>query len=201
MNTHTRKKMMAALAAVGILGGAWIGQARPAPEFTLTDSNGNTHSLADFKGHYVVLEWINHDCPFVKKFYNAGKMQDWQQKYAEKDVVWLSICSSAPGKQGHLSADGWNEITAKMEAAPAAVLIDEDGGVGKAYEAKTTPHMFVINPEGEIIYEGAIDDKPTTKIEDIEGATNYVKAALKAAMAGEPVETASTPPYGCSVKY
>lgn len=174
---------------------------KPAPGFTLTDSEGKEHSLADFKGKYVVLEWVNYDCPFVRKHYRSGNMQQLQKTYRDKGVVWLSICSSAPGKQGHFELDDLKERIAEEEATPTAYLIDADGIVGKEYEAKTTPHMFVINPEGNLIYAGAIDDIASTDRDDIDKATNYVKAALDAGMAGEPVVVQSTKSYGCSVKY
>lgn len=174
---------------------------KPAPDFTLTDSNGKTHTLSGYKGKYVVLEWINFECPFVKKHYNSGNMQKLQKKYAEKGVVWLAICSSAPDKQGYFEAERINALVKENEAAMAAYLIDAEGTVGQMYGAKTTPHMYVIDPEGKLIYAGGIDDKPSTNLEDIEPATNYVVAALKAAMAGKPVETKTARPYGCSVKY
>jgi len=172
-----------------------------APKFTLTDTNGSSHNLSDFKGKYVVLEWVNHGCPFVKKFYNPGKMQEFQKTWTGKDVVWLSICSSAPGKQGHMSAEEWNEKIKATGTKATAVLMDEDGTVGQQYGAKTTPHMYVIDPKGTLIYAGAIDDKKSTDPADIEGATNYVHQALQEAMAGKGVSTTSTAPYGCSVKY
>jgi peroxiredoxin len=178
---------------------ATVGQ--PAPGFTLTDTNGKEHNLSDFKGKHVVLEWINHDCPFVKKHYNEGHMQQLQKDYTGKGVVWLSICSSAEGKQGHYSPDKWNAVTAEKGAKPTAVLLDADGTVGKAYAAKTTPHMYVIDPEGILIYAGAIDSVRSTNPGDIEGAENYVRSALDSALAGNKVATPSTPPYGCSVKY
>jgi peroxiredoxin len=172
-----------------------------APAFTLTDTKGKQHNLADYKGKYVVLEWVNFGCPFVKKHYESGNMQATQKKAVEKGVVWLSVCSSAKFKQGHMSAAGWNEEIADRKLASTAVLLDESGAVGKAYGAKTTPHMYIVNPDGVLIYKGAIDDKPTTNKEDVPGARNYVLAALDESMAGKPVSMASTTPYGCSVKY
>jgi peroxiredoxin len=173
----------------------------PAPAFTLTDTKGKQHNLADFKGKYVVLEWVNFGCPFVKKHYESGNMQATQKKAVDKGVVWLSVCSSAAGKQGHMDAADWNEEIADRKLASTAVLIDESGAVGKTYGAKTTPHMYIVNPDGVLIYKGAIDDKPTTNKDDIPGARNYVLAALDESMAGKPVSTASTQSYGCSVKY
>lgn len=178
---------------------AEVGQ--PAPDFTLTDSNGKSLKLSDHKGSYVVLEWVNHGCPFVKKFYASGKMQELQETAAKKGVKWLSICSSAPGKQGHMDAKGWNAKIRETESKPAALLLDEAGEVGKSYGAKTTPHMFVINPEGVLIYAGAIDSIPSTDPEDLAKAENYVMKALEEAMAGKPVSTPTSKPYGCGVKY
>src|SRR5688572_18481143 len=173
----------------------------PAPAFTLTDTRGKQHNLADFKGKHVVLEWVNFGCPFVKKHYGSGNMQATQKKAVDKGAVWLSVCSSAEGKQGHMAAADWNEEIADRKMASTAVLIDESGAVGKTYGAKTTPHMYIINPDGVLIYKGAIDDKPSTNKDDIPGARNYVLAALDESMAGKPVSTASTQSYGCSVKY
>lgn len=174
---------------------------KPAPDFTLTDTNGDTHSLSDFKGKFVVLEWVNFGCPFVKKFYEPGKMQELQASMTGDDVVWLAICSSAEGKQGHHTAD---ELKAKLDEKGfkgTAYLLDTDGKVGKAYDARTTPEMFVINPDGVLVYKGAIDDKATTSSDDIPAATNYVTAALAEAKGGNPVTNPETRSYGCSVKY
>jgi len=178
---------------------ATVGQT--APDFTLVDSNGNEHNLSDFRGQFVVLEWLNHDCPFVRKFYNAGKMQELQEYYTGKGVVWLSIISSREGEQGHMTPAQINQANADKNVFATAVLIDEPGTVGRMYDARTTPHMFIINPDGVLIYDGAIDNKPTANPADIEGAENYVVAALTAAMNGEPVAVSTTRPYGCSVKY
>ncbi len=174
---------------------------KPAPEFSLTDTQGTSHKLSDFKGKMVVLEWINHECPFVKKFYGPGKMQEWQSKWTSQDVVWLSICSSNTGKQGYLSNEDWNKKTAEVGAKATAVLIDTDGTVGKLYDAKTTPHMYVINPEGVLIYAGAIDSIKSTSSDDIAKAVNYVDQALTEAKAGKAVSVSTSPAYGCSVKY
>lgn len=173
----------------------------PAPALTLTDTRGKQHNLADYKGKHVVLEWVNFGCPFVKKHYESGNMQATQKKAVEKGAIWLSVCSSAQGKQGHMSAADWNEEIADRKLASTAVLIDESGQAGRAYGAKTTPHMYIVDPDGVLIYKGAIDDKPTTKKDSIAGARNYVLAALDESMAGKPVSMASTKPYGCSVKY
>jgi len=173
----------------------------PAPDFTLTDTAGNEHSLSDFEGKVVVLEWINHGCPFVVKFYEPGHMQKFQEEAAAKDVVWLSICSSAPGTQGHMSAEDAAKKFEEVGSKAAAYLLDEDGTVGKAYGARTTPHMYVIDSEGILVYQGGIDDKPTANKDDVEGANNYVMAALEEVLAGKPVTTSESKPYGCSVKY
>lgn len=174
---------------------------QPAPKFSLTGSDGKNYSLADFAGKWVVLEWINLDCPFVKKHYNSKNMQTLQKTYTEKGVVWLSICSSAPEKQGYFNGDALAANLKEAGLNAKAYLIDADGKVGKSYGAKTTPHMFVINPKGVLVYAGAIDDKPSTKLEDIEGANNYVTSALNAGMTGEVILVSSTPSYGCPVKY
>jgi peroxiredoxin len=172
-----------------------------APEFTLKDTEGNEHSLSDFKGKIVVLEWTNYGCPFVKKHYGGGNMQMLQEKYTGKGVVWLSICSSAPGKQGYYTAEQWPEQLAAAKAKATALLPDADGTVGKLYGAKTTPHMFVIDKQGRLAYQGAIDDNRSWDPKTIEGAKNYVAAALDALLADEAVAEPETKPYGCSVKY
>jgi len=174
---------------------------KSAPAFSLTDMDGKTVKLSDFKGKFVVLEWVNFDCPFVRKHYGSENMQQLQKTYTGKDVVWISICSSAPGKQGHLTGNEAKEATAERGASPTEFLLDPKGVTGKAYGAKTTPHMFVIDPKGKLLYNGAIDDTPSTKVADIPNSKNYVVAALDAALAGKPVENATTKPYGCSVKY
>jgi hypothetical protein len=191
---------LALLVAAGTASAApQVGQ--PAPEFTLTDSNGQSHNLSDFKGKFVVLEWLNHGCPFVQKHYDSGNMQGLQKEYTGKDVVWLSIVSSAPGKQGHMSPGDTNQTKEEKGSAATAILLDEDGTVGKTYDAKVTPELYVINPEGTLVYMGAIDDVRSVEAADIAGAKNYVKQALDEAMAGQPVSEPSTPAYGCSVKY
>jgi len=174
---------------------------KPAPNFTLPDSDGKTRSLADYRGKYVVLEWINHGCPFVKKHYESNNMQTLQKDITAKGVVWLSISSSAKGKQGYMTAEEWKSAMKEKGMASTAVLLDPKGKVGREYGARTTPHLYVINPEGTLIYQGAIDDKPTADKSDIPGANNYVKGAIKAALSGQPVSMAQTEPYGCSVKY
>ncbi len=178
---------------------AVVGQAAPA--FTLPDANGTTQSLAAFKGKWVVLEWVNPECPFVGKHYGSGNMQKLQKTYTAKGVVWLSIDSSAPGRQGYMDAARAAVFVTQRSASPTAFLLDPQGTVGRAYGAKTTPHMFIVSPEGKLVYNGAIDDKPSTDTADIAGARNHVQAALDEAMAGRPVSTASSQPYGCAVKY
>lgn len=173
----------------------------PAPDFTLIDSNGQTRELSEFRGKHVVLEWLNHGCPFVTKFYASGKMQALQKEVTEAGDVWLVINTSAPGKQGHLTAEEANEVSKEKGAHQTALLLDHDGKVGRLYEAKTTPQMFVINPEGTLVYNGAMDSIPSTNIADLEKAENYVMAALEASRAGKPVSPAVTRPYGCDVKY
>jgi peroxiredoxin len=172
-----------------------------APDFSVTDSKGKTHSVSQYKGKYVVLEWFNPECPFVKKHYGSGNMQKLQEEFTGKGVVWLSIDSSAPGLQGNLTADQANAKIAEWKTKQTALLLDPEGKAGRTYGAKNTPHMFVINPEGKIIYEGAIDSKATSDPADIAGSTNYVKVALEESLAGKTVSNANTKPYGCSVKY
>ena len=173
----------------------------PAPDFSLTDLHGQKHSLADYKGKYVVLEWNNPDCPFVRKHYDSGNMPKLQQEEREKGVVWLTINSAADGRQGAYPAEKIEGFLKQDNAAPTAYLRDGDGKVGHLYGAKTTPHMFVVSPDGKLIYEGGIDDKPTPDPADIPGATNYVRASLEESMAGKPVSVPTSRPYGCSVKY
>lgn len=172
-----------------------------APDFKLIDSNGNEHSLSDFAEKIVVLEWINFDCPFVKKHYDSKNMQTLQENYAEKGVVWLAVCSSNKGKQGHFTVEEINKRTKNHNAKYAAYLIDEDGTVGKMYGAKTTPHMYIIDAAGTLVYAGGIDDKPTANLDDIEGAKNYVLLGLDELLGGGNVSIQSSTPYGCSVKY
>jgi len=175
--------------------------AEKAPDFTATDSNGKNHTLASYKGKIVVLEWLNHQCPFVKKHYGSENMQKLQKAYTGKGVIWLSIISSAPGKQGYCTPEEANSLTGEKGAAPTAVLLDPQGTVGKLYGAKTTPHMFIISEDGVLVYNGAIDDIPSTDIADIAKAKNYVQSALDELLAGKAVSVATSQPYGCSVKY
>jgi len=172
-----------------------------APDFTLKDSKGNSQKLSSYSGKFVVLEWMNSECPFVKKHYSIGNMQSLQKEYTTKGVVWLSIISSAPGKQGYCTGPQAEANTKDQKASPTAVLLDPSGEVGQLYGAKTTPHMFVINPEGKLIYMGAIDSIRSANSSDCAKADNYIRQTLDAALAGKPVPTPETKSYGCSVKY
>jgi peroxiredoxin len=178
---------------------AVVGSAAPA--FTATDSHGQSHSLDQYRGKYVVLEWHNQGCPYTKKHYDSGNMQSLQKAWTAKGVAWFTVISSAPGEQGYVTDSQENSYLAQMHADPTAVLMDAGGKLGHLYGARTTPEMYVIDPNGKLIYEGAIDDRPTPDISDIKGADNYLNDALTAAMAGKPVIKSYTRPYGCSVKY
>ena len=174
---------------------------KPAPDFALSDVNGKQHKLSDYKGKIVVLEWVNYDCPFVKKHYSSGNMQSLQGNYTKKDVVWLSICSSAPGKQGYFAIPDVKKHMSEVKAMPTAYLLDSEGNVGKMYGAKTTPNMYVVDSQGMLRYAGAIDDTPSTDKDDIPKATNYVRSALESLMAGKDIAVKTSTPYGCGVKY
>ena len=176
-----------------------VGQ--PAPNFRLSDMNGRPVTLTDFRGKTVVLEWHNPGCPFVQKHYGSGNMQKAQAAAAAQGVVWLSINSGAPGKQGHMEPASAKAMVGKVGAKPTAYLLDPKGVVGKVYDAKTTPHMYVINAKGTLVYAGGIDDKPTANPADVNGARNHVLAALGEIKAGKPISVATSRPYGCSVKY
>ena len=167
-----------------------------APDFTGTDTSGKTHQLKDLRGSTVVLEWTNHECPFVGKHYGTGNMQALQKEAKSKDIVWLSIISSAPGKQGHVSPEQADELTRSRDAAPSAVILDAEGTIGQTYKARTTPHIFIIDPEGTLVYMGAIDDVPSARWSDVEKANNYVRTALSALSTDQAVDPASTKPYG-----
>ncbi len=190
--------VLAVLMALPLVAGR-VGEA--APDFAGTDSNGKAHKLSDYRGKVVVLEWHNQGCPYTKKHYESGNMQKLQKEWTAKGVVWLTIISSAPGEQGYVTAEQENEYLKKTNSAPTAALLDPSGAIGHLYGAKTTPHMYVINPKGRLVYEGAIDDKSTADAKDIAGATNWVQAALTEVAAGKQVATPVTRPYGCSVKY
>ncbi|MFN3520911.1 MAG: thioredoxin family protein [Phenylobacterium sp.] len=206
MTMSSRRDLLAAGLAAAALGLAAPAAAAPllgeaAPAFSAVDADGRTRSLSEFKGKTVVLEWTNEGCPYVQKHYGAGAMQALQKKAVGQGVVWLTLVSSAPGKQGHLSgqaAKGWK---AKQKAAYTALLLDPKGDVGRAYDAKTTPHMYIIDPAGTLVYTGGIDDRPTPDPASLKGAKNYVVAALDDLAAGRPVAEPATRPYGCSVKY
>jgi peroxiredoxin len=194
--------LLAALGLAAWLSPAWaVRVGEKAPDFTATDTNGQSHKLSDYSGKFVVLEWHNRGCPYTQKHYNSGNMEKLQREWTARGVVWFTVISSAPGKQGYVTAADENAYVKEMNAAPTAVLLDPTGAVGHLYDAKTTPQMFVINPQGVLIYNGAIDDKPTTDTADIGTAKNYVEQALEEAAAGKPVSITSTRPYGCSVKY
>ena len=198
--------LVVSLAAIGlaVLAGPAAAQAvvgHPAPAFSLTDSNGQTRTLAELKGHTVVLEWWSYECPFVGKHYGSGHMQKLQKEWTAKGVTWLTVSSSGAGKAGYVDAADANTIMRQRGGAPSAILLDHDGALGRAYGAKTTPHMFVIDAKGTLVYVGGIDDRPSTDEADIAGARNYVDAALNELAAGKPVTVASSQPYGCSVKY
>lgn len=206
MNAFSRRAMLrttistAALlcAALPAMAAPAIGQAAPA--FTAVDSKGKQHNLADFKGKVVVLEWTNHDCPYVKKHYQAN-MQDLQKQARDAGVVWLSVISSAPGEQGHVDGKKADELTASRNASPTAVLLDPQGTIGKAYDARTTPHMYVIDAKGVLRYAGGIDSIASAKVEDLQKASPLFKTAMQAVVKGETVAQATTRPYGCNVKY
>jgi hypothetical protein len=186
-------------------GGAAAKVGAPAPAFTAVDTRGASHSLAAYRGRWVVLEWFNHDCGYTKKHYAAvggrpGNTQAMQRDYAKR-VVWLSVVSSAPGKQGFTTAGEADRLTREKGAAPTAVIRDTAGALGRLYDARNTPQYAIIDPQGVLRYAGAVDDKRSPRVEDVAGATNYVRAALDAGLAGKPIAVAQTQPYGCSVKY
>ncbi len=194
---------MAVAAAIGLAAPAHatatVGQ--PAPTFNATDSRGRPVSLAALRGKTVVLEWTNAQCPFVVKHYASGNMQRLQARAARDGVVWLMVNSGAPGKQGHVTPAQAEAVMAQAKSAPAHYLLDPTGAIGRAYGATTTPHMFIINPAGTLVYAGGIDDRPTADAADIAGARNFVALALDDLAAGRPVGTPTSRPYGCSVKY
>lgn len=173
----------------------------PAPAFQAKDSNGKTVNLADLRGKLVVLEWSNHDCPFVVKHYRSANMQALQKEATKDGVVWLTVISSAPGTQGYVEPAEANALTAKRDAAPSNVLLDPTGVIGKAYGAQTTPHLYIVDPAGQLVYKGGIDSIPSASKGDIAKADNYVKLAFADLAAGRKLAHASTKPYGCSIKY
>ena len=174
---------------------------KPAPALTLPDTRGAEHSLAQYRGKWVVLEWVNYGCPYVQKHYRSGTIPGQQKKWRDRGVVWLAIVSSAPGQQGHHAPAEMNTHSEKMGSNASAVLLDPAGTVGRAYDARTTPHMFVIDPQGTLVYMGGIDDVPSPREVDLARAKQLVDAALEEATAGRPVTAPMSPPYGCNVKY
>ncbi|MDQ6911774.1 MAG: thioredoxin family protein [Verrucomicrobiota bacterium] len=200
MKTKILVTILASVAAASLFATESPKVGAAAPDFSLTDANGQKHSLGENKGKWVVLEWFNPECPFVKKHYGSGNMQKLQKEYEGKGVVWMSIDSSAAGKEGNLTPEAAAKKVSEWKMN-SNLLLDPEGKAGQAYGAKNTPHMFVINPDGKIVYEGAIDSKATPNPADIPTSTNYVKVALDEAMAGKPVSNPDTKPYGCSVKY
>jgi len=174
---------------------------KPAPDFAATDATGATHTLSSYRGKVVVLEWSNHDCPYVRKHYGSGNMQALQSQAAKEGVVWLTVVSSAPGRQGYVEGLEAQKLTEDREAKPSAVLLDAQGSVGRLYGARTTPHMFVIDKAGNLAYAGAIDDRPSASRSSLDGARNYVSEALAALRESRPLEVAATRAYGCSIKY
>ena len=198
------RTLQGAFLAVAVLGGPALAEpqiGQPAPAFAVTDTQGKTWTLEDLAGHAAVLEWTNHDCPYVRKHYGAGNMQALQREAAGQDVLWLSVISSAPGKQGHVAPAEADALTQARGAALTAVLLDEGGVMGRAYAARTTPHLYLIAPDGTLAYMGGIDDRPTSDPADIPAAKSYIRAALADLAQGRPVTEAVTRPYGCSVKY
>ena len=212
MNNTRRNFVIAVGAGVAVLGGAFAALRAPsaeaavqngatAPGFSVVDSNGRTRTLDEFAGKTVVLEWTNHGCPYVRKHYDSDNMQTLQREATSNGVVWLQVISSAPGEQGHITGAQAKQLTASRNASPSSVLLDPSGTVGRLYGAKTTPHMFVINPQGRLVYAGGVDDVPTNKVEDLQRAKPLVRLALADVKAGRPVAIPSARPYGCAVKY
>jgi peroxiredoxin len=200
MKTKLLLSLLTCLASTSLFAAApAVGSA--APDFSVTDSKGRPQSISQHKGKTIVLEWFNPECPFVKKHYGSNNMQKLQDEFTGKGVVWLTIDSSAAGKEGNLTPEQAEKQITEWKMKSTALLLDPDGKAGQAYGAKNTPHMFIINPEGKLIYAGAIDSKASPNPADIASSTNYVKVALDESMGGKPVTTASTKPYGCSVKY
>ncbi len=189
--------------AAGLIAGARaaVMPGANAPDFTLQSIDGKSVSLSQFRGKYVVLEWFNSECPFVQKHYESGNMQKLQAKYTADGVVWLAINSTNPDHSNYRNPERSREIVAQWKAVPTALLLDPEGGVGQAYDARTTPHMYIIDPQGKLVYRGGIDDKPSFSQRDIPGAKNYVAVALDELLNGQAVSENNTRPYGCSIKY
>jgi len=202
----TVKTLLRGLAAIALtlplLANAAAVPGQPAPDFSVKDAAGKTHALADYKGQWLVLEWFNKECPYVKKHYGSNNMQTLQGKYTGKNVKWLTVISSAEGKQGYFTAEKAIEEGRNHKLASSApFLLDADGKLGKAYDAKTTPHIFIVNPQGVVVYAGAIDDNDSANPAVIPQSKNYLAAALDEGLAGKPISTAASRPYGCSIKY
>jgi hypothetical protein len=207
--THlTRRQTLVALAATAAASAAArtpaeaaVQTGRPAPAFSVADTRGVQHALAGYRGRTVILEWTNHECPYTVKHYATGNMQALQAQATGSGVIWLTVVSSRPGSQGHVEAAQADRLTASRNAKPTGVVLDPGGQLGRLYDARTTPHMFIIDGAGVLVYMGAIDDRPTASPASVKGARNYVREALEAMAAGRPIARASTRPYGCSVKY
>jgi len=199
------KRFWLGLLMAGFAASAGVATALPpgsmAPEFKGIDSNGAQHSLSEYRGKYVVLEWANRGCPYEQKHYLSGNMESLQKQWTEKGVVWLSILSDPPGAQGYVTPAQENDYLKTMHASPTAALLDPTGAIGRLFDARTTPHIFVIDPAGKIVYQGAIDNQPTPDPASLKVADNYVNDALNAALAGKPIAVAATKPYGCAVHY
>jgi len=198
--------LTAALTGAALLATAMPAMAKtpvgsPAPYFSVVDTQGVPRNLESLRGKTVILEWTNDGCPYVKKHYSGGNMQETQKALVDNDTVWLSVISSAPGKQGHVDAAGANALTSSRGAAPSGVVLDPNGTLGRKYDAKTTPHMYVIDPSGTLVYQGAIDSNRSSNPAAIPSATNYVKAAIAGLEAGRSVSVPDTQPYGCTIKY
>lgn len=204
-SSKTRKAILSSAVVAAVAFVAWpvwaarVGQA--APNFTGTDTYGHVHHLTDFRGKFVVLEWQNRGCPYTRKYYRSGDMEKLQKEWTSRGVIWLTIISSAPGKQGYMTPSEANEYFQQMHASSTAVLLDPTGTIGHLYDAKTTPEMYIVDPRGTLIYEGAIDNRASTDPDSLIGAKNFVQLALTEALAGKPVTIPVTRPYGCSVKY
>ncbi|MEM9029140.1 MAG: redoxin domain-containing protein [Pseudomonadota bacterium] len=199
-----RGLLAAATVAVGLSASAALAApeiGKMAPDFVGTNTKGEAVKLSELRGKTVILEWTNHGCPYVQKHYGTGNMQALQQQAQKDGIVWLSIISSAPGTQGYVKAAKADELTTSRKALPASVVLDPEGKIGRLYDARTTPHMYIITPDGKLAYKGAIDDKPTARYSDVKAANNYVSNALKLIQAGKAVDPAITRAYGCSVKY
>jgi alkyl hydroperoxide reductase subunit AhpC len=196
------KKLMMAVVLLGSASLAFAAKVgAPAPDFTGTSSTAEAISLAQYQGKYVVLQWHNKDCPYVQAHYGSGNMQKLQKEWTDKGIIWLTIISSAAGKQGYVDARGAEADVGATGAAPTATILDPAGTIGRAYRARTTPHMFIIDPQGKLIYDGAIDNHVTTSKANVGGSINYVSLGLTEAMAGKPLSHPTSRPYGCTVKY